>query len=330
MVRIFLESLILGVILFWLGVKYQPGWLKKRWGGIILIIAFIFLVLFHRELELTPQIRGLILGSIFILFFGLLDDYFNLNWKWQFLFQIFLVVVLIFSGFQIDSIRLLSGEWRLDNWIFQSISWGSAVFIFFWVVSLINALNWLDGIDSSLVAVALPGALSIMAVSFFPEVNQPAIGILAIILSGLLAAFLFFNFPPAKVEAGTTGSYFIGFILAALAIIAGSKIATASVVLLLPLLDFLWVIAERMTDGQIVTLKDKRHLHYRLRELGWSQRKIFFVYFLFSLTVLVLYLQLDTRFQRLTLLVGEGLSILLFLGIIRIRLRKLKDNNKSN
>jgi len=309
MLGIFLQSLVVGGGLFWLGVK-MVGNRFKRWGGVILILSFLILVLFHRELEITRQLQGVFWGSVAILLFGLWDDWRNLSWKTQLLFQGFLVALLIFFGFQIDVFRGLNEVvFRLDGIMWQGVSVLSVVFVFFWVTSIINAVNWLDGVDSSMGAVALVGGLSILAVSFFPEVNQPAVGILASIFLGVMVAFLFFNFPPAKVEAGTSGSYFVGFILATLAIIAGSKIITLMIVLLLPLLDFGRVIFLRYKSGESIFKKDKRHLHYQLRDKGWQDWQIFLAYFVFLGGVLVIYLLLPTREMRFGLLLVEAVLL---------------------
>ena len=176
--------------------------------------------------------------------------------------------------------------------------------------------------DSSLGAVALVGGMSILIVSFFPEVNQPAIGILASIFLGSVVSFLFFNFPPAKVEAGTSGSYFVGFVLASLAIIAGSKIITLMIVLILPLLDLGWVVLARWSQKQSIFKKDQKHLHYRLRKLGWSDWRIFSNYVVFLGVILVGYSLMDNRWMRIMLLLGEVICLTLFFWWIEIKNRK--------
>ena len=239
MIFIFFQSLLISLILFSLffllvkKIKLENK--LNRWGGIILIIVFLFLTLVHSELEITNQLKGLILGSVAILFFGIWDDFKNLSWKSQLIFQGMLVLILLYFGFSVEQFNIFNGYvFSLNKLIWQGISVFGVIFIFFWLVGIINAINWADGVDSSMGNIALFGGLSLVFVSFLPEVNQPAVAILASIFLGTIVAFLFFNLPPAKVEAGTSGSYFVGFFLASLAIIAGSKIITIMIVLVLP------------------------------------------------------------------------------------------------
>jgi UDP-GlcNAc:undecaprenyl-phosphate GlcNAc-1-phosphate transferase len=310
MLIIFLQALLVSIVLFFVTLKIFRS-KSKRWGGAILIAVFIGMVVLHSELELTTQLKGMLIGSSMILLFGLWDDYKNLSWKIQATFQILLVGVLLYSGFSIDYFAGLGGdEIRIDKLILQGISIGSVIFIFLWVVGIINAINWSDGVDSSMGAIAMVGGLSLVFVSFLPEVNQPAIAILASIFLGSLVGFLIFNLPPAKVEAGTSGSYFVGFILASLAIIAGSKIITVMIVLVLPLIDFIWVVVGRWQNKKSIFKKDKSHLHYRLRKIGWSDRRIFLSYFIFLGSVLVIYALLDSRVERIFLL---GIEICLII-----------------
>jgi UDP-GlcNAc:undecaprenyl-phosphate GlcNAc-1-phosphate transferase len=316
MLDIFLQALIISGGLFWLGLKFYNG-KSRRWGGIILIIVFVGMVLFHRELEITKQLQGILIGSLMILIFGLWDDWKNLSWKIQFCFQIILVGVLVYFGFAVQYFAGINGtDIRLDQVMLLGVSVGSLAFMFFWMVGIINAINWSDGVDSSMGAIAVVGGLSLIFVSFLPEVNQPAVAVLASIFLGGLAGFLVFNLPPAKIEAGTSGSYFVGFVLASLAIIAGSKIITVMIVLILPLIDFVWVVIERWRNKKSIFKKDKRHLHYRLRSLGWSDRKIFLSYFIFLGTVLVIYSFLDSRMMRSFLVLGEAFVILVVFWII--------------
>lgn len=321
MLLIFIQALFASIILFFITFKILRG-RSKRWGGVILIVVSIGMVLLHHELELTIQLKGIIIGSLMILLFGIWDDYKNLSWKIQAGFQGLLVVTLVYFGFNIDYFTGLGGdEIRIDKLMFQGLSIGSIIFIFFWMTGIINAINWADGADSVMGSIAIVGGLSLIFVSFLPEVNQPAVAILASIFLGGLSGFLIFNLPPARVEAGTSGSYFVGFILASLAIIAGSKIITVMIVLVLPLMDFIWVIIERWRNKKSIFKKDKSHLHYRLRRIGWNDRKIFLSYFTFLGSILVIYSLLDSRMERMILIVIEVILLLIAFSIISIVLR---------
>ncbi len=317
MVNIFFQGLFLSGVLFWIGTKIWRNKFK-RWGGIVLVLVFVFLVLVHRELELIRQLQGILVGSLFILGFGWWDDLRNLSWRQQLLGQIFLVIILLFFSFRVEYLNgIYNSGLQLDKIFLGGVSVLSAIFIFFWIVGSVNAMNWLDGVDSSLGIVALFGGLSIGFVSLLPEVNQPAIAILVSIFLGLMVGFLLFNLPPAKVEAGTVGSYFVGFVLASLAIMAGSKIITMMIILILPIMDFGLVIIDRWRRGVSIFQKDHSHLHYRLRALGWSDLRIFLIYGIFLGMVLGLYIWLPTREARFYLLLGE--IVVVGGGILAVR-----------
>ncbi len=325
MLWIFFQSLLLSAFLFLVLRKWLPIE-KKRWGGAVMIFVFICLTLWHSELELSRQLVGLLLGSGAILLFGLVDDKKNFSWVSQLVFQFFLALALFFFGFQIDFFKLGPEQIvRLDQIVFWGIAWPSIFFVLVWFLVSVNAVNWFDGSDSALAGLALVAGLGLLYVSFLPEVNQPAIGILSAILLGAVTAFLFFNLPPAKLEAGTSGSYFIAFVLAGLAIMAGSKILTLMIVLILPLLDFFWVLVGRWRRGQSIFQRDKSHLHHRLQKIGWQDRDIFLLYMSFLTVVLIIYSLLTDRWARLGLLFSEALIILLFFSFVQFRLKKIKS-----
>jgi len=142
-----------------------------------------------------------------------------------------------------------------------------------------NVMNWLDGLDGLAGGVGFIGAITLFFLSISHLVNQPPLGIISIAVAGAILGFLFFNFYPAKIFMGTTGSMFLGFILAVLAIFSGGKIATALLIMGFPILDAVWVIAQRIKAGESPFKGDTRHLHYKLLERGWPQRRVvLFVY----------------------------------------------------
>lgn len=305
--------------------------IKKRLyraGGMAIVLAFIVTTLTNQQLELTSQTLALIWGGILILIFGLLDDKFNLSWKIQLAFQLSLGILLILSGYQIDYITAplnQAGMWRLDQFIWAGVSVFSALLILIWTSGVINAVNWADGIDGLLGGIGLLGCIALTWVSLRPEVNQPAVAILALTLAGSILGFWWWNFPcikskiKNKIQAGTSGSYFIAFCLACLAIISGTKIATTLLILAVPLIDALWVIWERFSQKIPLTKKEpfKRHLHYKLRQRGWSDLRIVLSYLLFISAVLTLSLLTDSRIGKIILLTGEVGIILGFLRVIK-------------
>jgi UDP-GlcNAc:undecaprenyl-phosphate GlcNAc-1-phosphate transferase len=265
----FLYSFAISVfaIFFLLRARFLRSDLKKRLGGVVVILVFVLLVLFDKNMVMTKPIAGILAGGLLILIFGLWDDLKSLSWKWQLFFQIIVALVAISFGVRSEYIaNPLGGLIFLTNPITYYILY-TLYFVIF-----INSLNWLDGIDGLSGSVTLTALGVIFFLSLLPHINQPAVAILAAIAGGAVAGFLVFNWHPAKIIAGTSGAWFFGFLLASLSIFAGAKIATVLMAALVPILDMARVVWERHRAGQPVFFgKDGRHLHDKLIKLGWSE-----------------------------------------------------------
>ena len=262
-----------------------------RVGGIAMIIAFNLSILLNPDLVISIQLFGVMVASMGILVIGAWDDVREVFWKTQFFYQVAAAIVVFIFGLRVYGLtNPFGGAIHLTAGIGVIVS---IFLVVFWIVLMINSMNWLDGIDGLSGGISFIGAITIFILSLRPEVNQPPVAILALILSGVTLSFLIFNFYPSIVIAGTSGSMFMGFALAALAIFAGTKVATAILVLSLPIIDFAWVIGERIRRGKSIFKADRNHLHYKLMELGWSQRKI--ALYFYSITIMLAIVALNTR-----------------------------------
>ncbi|MFW5885266.1 MAG: glycosyltransferase family 4 protein [Patescibacteria group bacterium] len=328
-------SFLLNRLVIWIYRRFET---KKelrsffRWGGLAVIPSFVFTVLINPEIVITNKILAILLASLLAGFFGALDDFKNFSWKIQLAFQVFLGILLVWLGFEIGVISF-GGELLFETNYFQveiigkTISLLNTTLVVFWLIGIINAINWLDGSDGLLSITAILALLAIFFVSLRPEVNQPAVAILALIGSGAFLGFGVFNFPPAKIIAGTGGSYFAGVLLASLAIIAGTKIATTMVVLALPIIDFIWVTVERRKAGKSIFQKEpgERHLHYKFLKNGWSERGVLLVYFCFLGAALLISLFVFNQAHKLILLTVELIMILTLLFSLTRRNEKIKN-----
>ena len=144
--------------------------------------------------------------------------------------------------------------------------------------------------------------------------------LLALVFAGVCLGFLFWNFSPAKIFLGEGGGLFLGYILGVLAVISGGKIATALLVMAIPILDLLRVVIVRLKRGQPIFQGDREHLHFWLRDHGFSEKKI----------VLGLYLTAIV-FGSLTLFlqsIGKMLALLflfLLMGALALIIQNKKD-----
>lgn len=286
---------------------HRPG--VSRFGGVALIISFVSALLFDRHLAGSASLSALFVGCMLILFFGVLDDLRQLDWKLQLLFQIAMIALVYFIGLRLEFIsNPFGGIFLFEN--ASGFFMGLAVSTI-WIAFLMNAMNWIDGVDGVSGGVTLIGAVTIFFLSLRPEVNQPPVAIITAALVGCLTALLIFNFYPSKIMAGTSGSMFMGFALASLAIFAGAKIATTFLVMAIPVIDAIWVIGERLGAKKSIFSPDKRHLHFRLLQIGWSQRKICLFYW--GITVLIAIAALNTR------AIGKSITfILIFVLMLAI------------
>jgi len=243
---------------------------RKRFGGAVVILVFILVVLLNKNLVITKPIEGILIGGLLILLFGLWDDLKNLNWKWQLIAQMIVALVAISLGVKSDYV---TNPWGGVITLSQPFLYFSLFTLYF--LLFINSLNWLDGLDGLSGSVTLVGLAVIFFLSLLPHVNQPAVAILSAIAGGAILGFLVFNWHPAKIMAGTSGAWFFGFLLASLSIFAGAKIATVLLVSLIPILDLVRVVWKRYRAGNsIFQGGDSRHLHYQLLKLGLKEKQI--------------------------------------------------------
>lgn len=317
----FLVAFLLTNLVIWIGNVFarKVNWSGRtssrhihskniyRIGGIAMVLVFNILIFFNQDLVLTPELIGFMVGSIILMLVGMRDDFCELFWKSQLFFQLATAVLIFIVGVRIYYITnpFSGGVINLDLGGTVLISLGLVIF---WVLLVINAINWLDGVDGLSGGITLISLITIFCLSFHPEVNQPPVAIITAILIGATLGFLVFNFNPAKILAGTSGSMFMGFALAVLAIFSGTKIATAVLVLAIPIIDFIWVIKERLRSGKSIFKADKNHLHYKLLELGWSQKKIALVYY--TITLLIAIVALNTR------IIGKSVTLAFFVLIM--------------
>lgn len=255
-------------------------------GGWPILTAFALALLVHPTFSITWPFVGMFLGLGILLAAGLLDDMRPRSWGWMLLAQILAACTLLFFGTKLFYVNGLAGNaWRLDQWLWELPQWlcvtdgclmpilGSLLVIG-WIIALANTFNWLDGSDGAAVSVTSVTFVGLIVLSVFQSVNQPPIAIASAAGLGAVLPFLFFNAPRARLMLGSSGSYGIAFVLGSLAIIAGAKMATVAMMMLLPLADACAVVGVRLLARQRPWLPDMRHLHHDLARRGWSAWRI--------------------------------------------------------
>lgn len=308
---------------FWRhGQRHRGKETISRLGGSALLLGFMGAVILTEPLVITREILGLLIGGLVVGGVGLWDDFRELSFKAQGFFQVALTALLFIFGIRITTIKNPFGEILVipNEGVFYILLGFSLLFL--WMFLVLNAVNWLDGLDGLLGSVSLITFLSVFFLSLKPEVNQPPVAILAIAGIGIVLGFLLFNIYPARILAGTTGSMFLGFLIAVLSVIAGTKIATSLLVLVLPIADAIWVIGERIHDKVSIFQSDERHLHYKLRMLGWSESRIAWFFSLLTGVIAVIALSTES--------IGKLVAFLVVLLIIFFLLLFVAEKTKRS
>jgi UDP-GlcNAc:undecaprenyl-phosphate/decaprenyl-phosphate GlcNAc-1-phosphate transferase len=262
-----------------------------RLGGIAIVVAFyvpmVGLLLFHSDVGQffvaeREHVIGLFAGGLAIALLGLYDDLRGANaWK-KFAVQILVAGMLFKLGFRFDTLANPFGEPI-------TLGWANLPFTVLWIVGVINAMNLIDGLDGLAGGVALVAVITTFLVSL--QRGHPLMMLFSSALAGSIVGFLFYNFNPASIFMGDTGSMFLGFVLATTAMQTNQKASTTVAVLIpcialgLPIMDTLLAIGRRAIRGRPLFQADKEHIHHKLMDLGLSHRQAVLV--LYGLCILL-------------------------------------------
>ena len=270
------------------GAVAQPGGRRRhnqpiaKLGGLSLMIAYMAGIVFIYMVippsgDDSRRLGGVILGSLILFAGGLIDDFRDLSPWLQFLIQFVGVAIAILSIVFIEVFtNPINGELVV-------IDWKPLVFLvtLVWIVGIINTVNWLDGLDGLAAGVGTIAALLFAWHSY--RLGQEAVAAVPLALAGALVGFLPYNFAAATIFLGTAGAYVLGYNLATLSILSPAKIATALLVLAVPLLDGVWRVLDRMIHRRSPFYGDRGHLHFRLADMGVPIRYIVLGYYSFTL-----------------------------------------------
>lgn len=260
-------------------VHHQPiplwGGLGVAGGYFLATASVICLSQSFRE-AVTPsiisQLTGMTLGGLIILVVGMVDDRYGMPAKVKLALQLVTGLVMFYFGIKIDYITV---PWY--GVIFLS-TWQSILVTLFWIAGITNALNLIDGLDGLLAGVSLTVASVFFAVSLIK--GQFVIALVMACLAGCSLGFLRYNFNPAQIFMGDTGSLFFGLMFAGWSIIGLLK-STATFAFLLPIFlmavpifDTTFAILRRLLAHKPIFQADKGHLHHRLLSLGLNQRQV--------------------------------------------------------
>ena len=315
-------------------------------GGLAIFLAFALLLIWVYSSPIWPvkkfglleplstnahvinlkQIIGVLSAGLLLMIGGWLDDKHRQKPLAQIIWPVLACLVIIVCGIGINYINnpFGSGYLYFNHWKIEILKINGVpfyftpladLFTFIWLMVLMYSTKLLDGLDGLVSGIGIIGGLAILFLSLSLAFFQPDVAMVAAIFVGAVSGFLIFNFYPAKIFLGEGGSLFIGFMLGALGIISGAKIATTVLVLGVPILDLLWVTGHRIFKEKKSPFKgDNQHLHFRLLAAGFSHRSA--VTFLWLVSLVFGFIALFLRTSGKLMVLGTLIAFVILLGLL--------------
>lgn len=328
----------------WLGCVDVPNSPRKihtkpmpLLGGLAVFVAFVLVMLAYilhgdPDFSMVPMryILAIVISGLVLMVGGALDDRYSLSAKYTIWFPLIAVTIAVAMGIGhgIQSLsNPLGGTFSLSG-MFLGIPI-SALFVWLWLMGMIYTTKILDGLDGLASGIAFIGGLTLFFLALTEKVNQPTTATLAIIFSGVLFGYLFFAFNPASIFLGESGSTFLGFLLGVLSVLSGAKIATALLVMGIPILDLAWAILRRIISGQSPFSADRKHLHFRLLDLGFSQRQTVLLLYLLSAIFGFSAVFLQSKGKLIALIIMFCFMVGLILSLVLAYRRHTRNQQKA-
>ncbi|MEG0774436.1 MraY family glycosyltransferase [Clostridium sp.] len=252
-----------------------------RMGGLAIYISFVLVMLLEFK-SFHAAHYGLIIGGTIIVIGGILDDIKGLKPSHKLMFQLLATSCLILSGI---TIRLVTNPFN-NIYPYMNLGFWGIPITMLWVIGITNAFNLIDGLDGLAAGVAFISTITLLVVSIINGRYETIL--LTTILGGAILGFLPYNFHPAKIFMGDTGSQLLGFFLAGISIQGAIKSTTSLVIAVplltlgLPIYDTIFAMIRRKASGKPIMEGDKGHLHHRLLNLGLNQREAVLIMYVTS------------------------------------------------
>lgn len=298
-----------------------------RGGGVVIFLTITLVSVWF--LPVDKHLIGILLGALVLAITGVVDDVKNINPYLRLALGFLAAGLVVGSGVGVPYISnplepgavINLSQPQIPIYIFGKLRtiWVMAdIMALFWIVGAMNFVNWSKGLDGQLPGIVVVAAviIGVLSLGFADDIAQWPVIILAFILAGAYLGFLPWNFYPQKIMPGYGGGSLAGYFLAVLAILSGAKVATAILVLGVPLLDAIYSVIRRVLQGKSPVWGDRGHLHHLLLDLGWGKRRIAVFYWLVSglLGILALSLNSEQKLYTIVLLAVMVGGILIWLN----------------
>lgn len=300
-----------------------------RMGGLAIFIGFLVgYMLFCNQ---TVQMNSILIGSFFIILLGVFDDIKPLSPSIKFCGQLLAAIIVVYYG----------------NVVMQDLS-AFGIYINFgifakpitilFIVSIINCLNLIDGLDGLAGGIS---AIFFITITIISTLLGSVTGLdvsLTLIMIGATLGFLLYNFHPAKIFMGDSGSMFLGYMISVISLLGFKNVTLTSfivpvLILAIPILDTLFAIIRRLLKGESFAKADKEHFHHQILKMAGNQTKtvliIYLIQILFSIASIVYVLRNPKLGQIIYIII---LAIILWLILstnIVFDRKKISDNFKN-
>lgn len=298
-----------------------------RAGGIALFLAVFLGTVFFANKNLiywTSFTAGFI-----ALITGVIDDKYDISRYKRLFINIACALLVVIGGVSVPSFitNPMGGIIHFDKLfiIFNFLNLKITIHLadivsLFWIVWVMNMLNWSKGIDGQMPGILTISAFIIGILSLrFPSLDKNSLSsaYFSFAIAGAALGFLIFNFHPAKIFPGY-GATSVYLLLAVASILSSSKLATGFIVMAIPMIDGTFTITRRILSGKSPVWGDKKHLHHLLLKIGYSQREISFFYWIVTLILGIFALSLsgNLKFFAIVFLIFIIFAFLLFLHFI--------------
>lgn len=283
-------------------------------GGLAIFYGFLISVLCFCVID--TKVMGILLGALVIIITGIIDDKYDMPAKLKLMLQIVAAAVVVVFGVDISYFQNpFSGGYITLDWLSIPIT-------IIWIVGVTNAVNLTDGLDGLAAGISTIASMSLLILIMFTDNVNLAIMTAALVGAGF--GFLPYNFNPAKIFMGDTGSMFLGYMLACISVQGLMKtytvisFAVPILVLGLPIFDTVFAIVRRVVTGRSIMSPDRGHLHHRLLDMGFSQRQTVAILYtltaILCLTALVMFLK--DAFRGLILIMAVVVIIMVCFAVL--------------
>ena len=302
-----------------------------RLGGLAIYIGFIVSILM--SVKITNQLLAILASATILVVMGFFDDRKPLKAKLKFIIQIVAACIVIYFGVKINRVtnpmHFFAGGKR---WI--ELGMWSYPLTLVWIVGVTNAINLIDGLDGLAAGVSTISAVSLFSVALVAK--QPQLGLLmSAILAGSTIGFLPYNFNPAKIFMGDTGSLFLGFMLASISVVGVVKSYAALSILIpifaigIPIFDTLFAMLRRFLNGKSMMEADKGHLHHRLLDIGLSQKQAVLTLYLVSAILGFSAVALVEVTLKVAIALVLAVFLLVSMGVKYLGLMNIKESDNN-